>query len=258
MPIDLSNMNLEERAKYLQMKETYKERLKPWYKRWWGVIILIVISLILIFGTAAGLYIWNQIKVLKAEEAYNQELSGNKALQNAIYGPGTNYYLGTDNNVLTIVEFSDFACPFCAKAHSVIKKIEKRYPGQVKIIYRDLPIHDNSINLALAARCAGEQGYFWQMHDKLFENQDSLTVSGDELETIIYGLASTIGLDAVTYDQCYQNKKYLNNISIDYADAANLKLKGTPSWFINGKLLSGYLPDEDFLSLLDNYIYTIK
>lgn len=258
MPLDLGSMNLEERAKYLEMKELYKNRLRPWYKRWWGILIITVFGLILVISIAAGLYIYNQVQEINNTNAYNEKINADRSLQTAIYGTGTNYSMGPDNAKLIIVEFSDFACPYCEQAHTILKKIINRYPGQIKIIYRDMPLHENSVELAEGARCAGEQGKFWEMHDLLFANQSSLKGTGDELAQVIYGLVSTLGVDTAAFQNCYQNKKYLSNISNDFSDGNNLKLKGTPSWFLNSKLLSGYIPESDFFTLLDSYFTNIK
>ena len=257
MALDLGSMNLEERTKYLELKAQYGKKLSPWYKKWWGILILVILGLILILGTAAGLYIYNQVQEINSNNTYNQQVNSSQALQQAI-NPGTNYYLGTNNAVLTIVEFSDFACPYCEQAYPVLKKINARYPGKVKIVFRDLPLHENSVDLAMAARCAGEQGKFWEMHDQLFANQSSLKGTGDELKSVVYGLAGTLGLNAANFDSCYTNKKYLTNISKDFTDANTLKLKGTPSWFLNGKLISGYIPETEFLTLLDSYFASLK
>lgn len=258
MALDLGNMNLEERKKYLELKALYGQKIKPWYKRWWGIIIISLIGLIITLLTAAGFYIWNEVKRINQETNYNQDLNNEKALNLAIYGPGTNYFIGNDQAVLTIVEFSDFACPYCAASHGVIKKIVNQNPGKVKIIYRDLPLHENSINLALGARCAGEQGMFWEMHDQIFANQKNLTGTEEELKDLIYSLAGTLGLNAANFDNCYQSKKYLSNISNDFSDARLLNLKGTPSWFLNGKLLSGSIPESDFLNLVSNHLKNLQ
>ena len=258
MALDLGNMNLEERTKFLELKEQYKKQLLPWYKKWWGIMLLAILGIVLILSTAAGFYIWSQVQEINKTNTYNQQTSSDKALQLAIYGNGTNYVLGTENATLTIVEFSDFACPYCEKAYTVLRKIIGRYPGKVKIIFRDLPLHENSVDLAMAGRCAGEQGKFWEMHDQLFSNQNNLKSTGDELKTVIYSLAGTIGVNAASFDTCYTSKKYVSAISADFADADALKLRGTPSWFLNGKLISGYLPENDFLTLLDQYFTSLK
>jgi protein-disulfide isomerase len=257
MALDLGSMNLEERTKYLKLKAEYGKGASPWYKKWWGISIILIFGLFLILATAAGFYVWSQIQVYNSGASQTEQTNTTKAIEKTI-NPGTGYFLGTDNAILTIVEFSDFACPYCEQAYPIVKKIAARYPGQVKIIFRNLPLHENSVDLAMGAYCAGEQGKFWDMHDQLFANQSSLKVTGDSLKTVIYSLAGTIGLNAATFDNCYTNKKYLPNISADYADAETLKLKGTPSWFINNRLLSGYIPENDFLSLLDKYIASLK
>lgn len=258
MPLDLGNMNLEERAKYLALKVKYAKKLLPWYKKWWGIIILIILGLFIVLSTAAGIYIFEQIKTINQENSYSDQINSSQKLKQAIYGLGTNYFMGTEGAVVTIVEFSDFACPYCRQAHQVIKKIVDRYPGKVKIIYRDLPLHENSIDLSMAARCAGEQGFFWEMHDQLFANQDALSGTGEELKSVVYSLAGTLGLNAARFDNCYQAKKYLTNISADLADANTLKVKGTPTWFINERSLSGYIPDDNFLAILDAYFNSLK
>lgn len=257
MPLDLGSMNLEERKKYLELKAKYGKRLAPWYKKWWGILIIVIIGIVLTLGTAAGFYIFNQVKEYQAAGSNINQTAATQTVEKVI-NSGNNYFLGNDKAVLTIVEFSDFACPYCAKAHTILKKIINRYPGKVKIVYRDLPLHENSIELSMAARCAGEQGSFWEMHDQLYANQSSLTATGDDLKTVIYSLAGSLGLNAAAFDSCYQEKKYLSDIRTDYADANTLELKGTPSWFLNNKLISGYIPESDFLNLLDAYLASLK
>jgi protein-disulfide isomerase len=258
MPLDLGSMNLEERKRYLELREEYKDRLLPWYKKWWGIIILVIIGFILILSVIFSLYVYTEAKRIRAENAYNQKVEASANLKSAIYGSGTNYFLGLDKAPLVIVEFSDFACPYCAQAHTILNKIIKRYPGKIKIIYRDLPLHENSVELALGARCAGEQGKFWEMHDQLFANQSILTGTGDELKSVIYSLASNLSINKDNFDACYTSKKYLSNISADFTDGNALELKGTPSWFLNEKLLSGYLPEADYFKLLDTYFFSQK
>lgn len=258
MPLDLANMDLEERTKYLELKERYKQKLRPWYKKWWGILILSILALFLILGTVIGLYILNLSKQIKAENAYNQTVNVSATMKMAINGLGTNYFMGTENAPLTIIEFSDFACPYCQQAHKIIRDAVAKYPGKIKAVYRDMPLHDNSIDLALSARCAGEQGKFWEMHDLLFENQSSLTATGDALTPTLNSLVGTLGIDTDKYNTCYTSKKYLSDIGTDYGDGAALSLVGTPTWFLNEKRLSGYLPEEDFFKLIEGMLLTTK
>jgi protein-disulfide isomerase len=216
-------------------------------------LIITILGLIIVFGTMIGFYLYNEVKRINTEQLSTQQTSVDKNIAAAIAGPGTNYFLGPDKGAqVIIVEFADFACPFCEQSHTILRKIIARYPGKVKIIYRDMPLHENSVPLALGARCAGEQGKFWEMHDQLFANQKDLT-NVDTLDKTIYDLAGTLGINAATFDSCYQSKKYLANISVDAADSMTLQLKGTPSWFIDDKLLTGYIPEADYFDLLDNY-----
>jgi protein-disulfide isomerase len=270
MAKNLGNMSLEERAKYLTLKEKYKKKLTPWYKRWWGVFLIIILGFILIALVAAGFYISSLTsKILSGQEnelllnysesdflntVNPEEVDWNRIIN----GPGTNYSLGTDDAIITIVEFSDFACPYCAKAHKIAKKINARYPDKIKFIYRDLPLHENSIDLALAARCAGEQGEFWEMHDQIFANQSALPTDPLELKPLIYDLAGTLGINAALFDKCFSEKKYTSNIAVDLEDAITLKTEGTPTWFINGRVMTGYLEDNAFIAMIDNYLETLS
>ena len=256
MPLDLASMNLEERAKYLELKERYKKKLLPWYKKWWGVVILVIIALVLLLTTISGFYILDKVKEINTEKTSTQTVDMGEAAKLAIDGIGTNYSLGSKDAPLTIIEFSDFACPFCQKAHSILKDINKRYPTQVRIVFRDMPLHANSIELALAARCAGEQGKFWEMHDLLFENQTSLTATGPELTVVLDGLVSTLGIDQEVYTKCYSDKKYVSDIGTDFGDGTALQLVGTPTWFLNYKRISGYIPETDFLDIVEGLLIT--
>lgn len=254
MPMDLSDMNLEERTKYLELKEKYKKKLRPWYKKWWGILILSITALLIIVGTILGFYIYSKIPQIRAEKYYNQQLVVNEAMQLAISGVGTNYFLGTEGARITIIEFADFACPFSQKASKIIRETVTRYPGKVKAVYRDMPLFGHSIDLSLAARCAGEQGKFWEMHDLLFENQAELSAAGEGLSSMLSSLVGTLGINKETYDSCYSSKKYLSDIGTDFGDSAALQLPGTPIWFINGKRLSGYIPEEDFFKIIDSLL----
>jgi len=87
------------------------------------------------------------------------------------------YFLGTSTPRLTIVEFSDFACPYCRNSYTTVREIGFKYKNSVKIIFKDFPLHADSLDLAMAGRCAGEQGLFWPLHDKLFSLQGRFATS---------------------------------------------------------------------------------
>jgi len=139
---------------------------------------------------------------------------------------------GSTKAIMTIVEFADFNCSHCLSAYDDLKLFVDENENDVKLIYRYFPISDD-ISPELAATCANEQGKFWQMHDKLFENQRILS------ESVFMRFAKEIKLDIDKFETCYSSKKYESTI---YSDA-NLGLKagvnGTPTFFVNGYIFQG-------------------
>ncbi|MFH0874846.1 MAG: DsbA family protein [archaeon] len=157
---------------------------------------------------------------------------------------------GDKNAPVTIVEWSDFECPYCARFYQqTFGQIEKEYieTGKVKFIYRDFPLgfHVNAQKAAEAAECAGEQGKFWEMHDKLFEQG----VSGgiDSFKQF----AKDIGLDASKFNECIDSGKMASEIAKDTQDGQAAGITGTPGFVINGKLVVGAQPFENFKQIID-------
>ena len=139
---------------------------------------------------------------------------------------------GSRNAKLTLVEFSDYQCPFCGRYfHETLPQIEQDYvkTGRVRYVFRNFPleaIHKEAFKAAEAANCAGEQGRYWEMHDRLFANQQALAPA--ELP----GHASTLGLDAPRFQQCLDGAKYAAAIRQDMSEAQEAGVRGTPSFFI--------------------------
>ncbi len=158
--------------------------------------------------------------------------------------------LGKSNAPVTIVEFSDFECPFCGRHFSQTHPdIVKNYidTGKVKLVYRDFPLsfHPNAEKAAEAAECANEQGKFWEMHDKLFSNQQSLSVANYKQ------WAKDLKLDSAKFDSCLDSGKYASEIAKDEADGTKYGVSGTPSFFIDGQLLVGAQPYSAFQQAID-------
>ncbi len=146
---------------------------------------------------------------------------------------------GNADAQLTIIEFSDFQCPFCARFHEQsLSQIEENYvnTGKAKFVYRDFPlesIHPNAKSAALAAQCANEQGMFWDYHDKLFNGQSEWQSQGvDQLSTTFVDYATDLKLDSKQFESCYSTAKYAGEISKDSADAIQYGVTGTPTFFI--------------------------
>jgi len=140
---------------------------------------------------------------------------------------------------VTIIEFSDFQCPFCSRFfQQTLPLIEENYiaTGKVKLVYRDLPlasIHPNAIPSHIAAECADEQGKFWEYHDALFENQSQWNRLGsDELKNVFKQYADDLELDAASYDACLDSSDIVDEINEDLSDARTLGATGTPTFFI--------------------------
>jgi protein-disulfide isomerase len=151
---------------------------------------------------------------------------------------------------VTIIEFSDFQCPFCSRVVPTISQIEKDYGNDVEIAFRHnpLPFHNNAMPAALAAEAAREQGKFWEMHDKLFANQQKLDRPGLE------GFAQELGLNMAKFKESMDKEKGKDRIKRDMDDAVKFGARGTPNFFINGRNFRGAQPLEAFKSVIDEEI----
>src|SRR3569623_1028714 len=154
---------------------------------------------------------------------------------------------GDKDAPVTIVMWSDFQCPFCGRVEPTITKIMTDYKGKVRLAWHDLPLpfHLTALPAALAARAAGEQGKFWEMHDKLFANQTNL----DRPSLDKY--AQEIGLNMSKYKAAMDSDKFKKEITADSEAGAKIGARGTPAFFINGKFLSGAQPYEAFMAKID-------
>lgn len=156
-------------------------------------------------------------------------------------------FKGAADAKVTVVEFSEFQCPFCSRVGPTLQKIWEVYGDKVRIVFRDftLPMHARAIPAAEAANCANEQGKFWEFHDKLFANQQAL--SDDDFKKY----ATELGLDTDKFNTCYSTGKYRADVQKDAADGAKIGVTGTPAFFINGRFLSGAQPFEAFKAIID-------
>lgn len=149
---------------------------------------------------------------------------------------------------VTIVEFSDFQCPFCRRMREPIDALLEEYPGKVRLVYRHFPLssHDQAMPAAQASMCANEQGRFWPYHDLLFANQDAL--SDEKLRE----LAGQIGLDLAAFETCLASERYLALIEADLAAGRDAGVQGTPAYFVNGKPVFGAEPIDVFRRLIES------
>jgi protein-disulfide isomerase len=156
--------------------------------------------------------------------------------------------IGPENAPITIIEFSDYQCPYCQVWYQqVYQELLASYPDKIRFVYRDLPLpmHPEAIPAAEAAECAGEQGAYWKYHDALFSQQYGLN------RTAYEQYAVDLGLDTKAFATCIDSHKYKSEIQADASDAARVGISGTPSFVVNGRILVGALPIADFKAVID-------
>jgi len=162
-------------------------------------------------------------------------------------GLGNNPPKGNPKAPVTIVEFSDYQCPFCKKAEPTVQEVLKTYgPDKVRLVYRNfpLPFHNEARPAAEAAGCAGDQGKFWEYHEKLMAASD---LSAANLST----LATSVGVDKKKFDECVAQQKFKDAVEKDIEAGQQAGVNGTPAFFINGRMLDGAQPFEKFKEVID-------
>ena len=155
---------------------------------------------------------------------------------------------GASSAPVTIVEMSDFQCPFCARVQPTLAKVQQVYKDNVRIIWKHLPleaIHPNAVSAAVAAEAAKEQGKFWEYHDKLFSNQGKLSAEA------LRQYAVELGLDMAKFDADMADPATKKRITDDAAEVNALGVTGTPGFFINGRFLNGAQPFEAFATVIN-------
>ena len=164
----------------------------------------------------------------------------------------SNYFKGDKDAPVTLYEFSDYQCPFCAKFFSdTLPQIEENYitTGKVKLVYKDFPldnIHPEATPAALAARCAGDQGQFWEFHDKIFQNQQLLSSASYTT------WASELGLDLAEFSNCMSTRKHLSAVRKDLLEGQQAGVRGTPGFVLNGQVISGAQPFPVFQQAIES------
>ncbi|HEX3145486.1 MAG TPA: thioredoxin domain-containing protein [Pyrinomonadaceae bacterium] len=154
--------------------------------------------------------------------------------------------LGENDAPVTIIEFSDFQCPFCRQSQATIKKVLESYGRQVRLIFKNFPldIHPYAFSSAQAAVCAKEQGAFWKYHDALFTAND-LSDSG------LNKIAKALGLDSLKFDQCMTSEKSRQFVTEDITEGQRLGVNSTPTFIVNGSVIHGAVSFHDFSEVID-------
>jgi protein-disulfide isomerase len=149
---------------------------------------------------------------------------------------------------VTIIEFSDYHCPFCKRVEPTLKQLLEKYPGKVRLAYRDFPLdslHPQARKASEAARCAGDQKRYWEFHDALYAGDAN--ASAPTLRT----MAEQVGLDVAAFERCVVAGTHQEAVQKDVEEGRRAGVTGTPAFFVNGRFLSGAQPLEAFSALVD-------
>jgi protein-disulfide isomerase len=156
--------------------------------------------------------------------------------------------LGPDGAPVTIVQFVDYQCPYCHRAQSTIDQILSRYPGKVQLVHRDFPLegHPQAMPAARASRCAGEQGKFWDYHRSL------MSVKGPMDDADLKSRAAGLKLDPSAFSSCLASDRFDATIRAAFEEGMRAGVNSTPSYFVNGRMMTGALPFDDFREVVDS------
>jgi protein-disulfide isomerase len=190
--------------------------------------------------------------------AENIDVAGKTGLQ-----PGQQYEvavnetdaaLGSPDAPITIVEFSDFHCPYCGRfVKETLHPLLENYDGKVKLVFRNYPILGQASALgALAGVCAKDQGKFWEFHDLMFANQQDLT------RVAFLKYAEELSMDVETFTKCFDTQEHITEVQADFTYAQNLGITGTPAFFINGHFVSGAQPYSVFADMIDQQLGSLE
>jgi protein-disulfide isomerase len=202
--------------------------------------VQLFIPIAFILGLGCGYLIWGNVP--------SGSTAGGETIQRVNVSTDDDPAVGPPDAPITIIEFSDFQCPYCASWYTqVYEQLMAAYPNQIRFVYRDLPLpfHPEAVPAAEAANCAGEQGAYWQFHDALFGGLYSLERGGYE------EIATDLGLNKAAFIACLDDHRYQAEVQADYADATSAGLTGTPSFVINGRVLVGAQPLSAFKQIID-------
>lgn len=235
---------------------------------------LVIVLVVLFFGVGllTGYMVWGQ-PLAQSSQALEDALSRAEAAEAVLQQAGlgapqptrdpnapievvrypvdeaNNPSFGPADAPITIIEFSDYECPFCTRWHAEVwPKLQQTYGDKIRLVYRDFPlysIHPNAGAAAEAANCANEQGKFWEYHDLLFQASDGLGRQAYET------YASQVNLDVEGFKACLDEKRYAEEVTADFEFARQLGVQSTPTFFINGVALIGAQPFEVFQEVID-------
>jgi protein-disulfide isomerase len=158
--------------------------------------------------------------------------------------------IGPKDAPITIVEFTDFQCPYCKASEATVKQVQAKYGNKVRLVHMDFPLsfHAHAMDAANAARCANDQNKFWPYRDSVFANQGKLT------PTDLKAAAKTLGMNTTQFNECFDKGKHIEEIKKDQLAGEQVGVDGTPGFFIDGRPLVGAQPLDKFSEIIDDEI----
>jgi protein-disulfide isomerase len=224
------------------------------------IVLAVLIAALAIIGTVLGAtqYLSNELNIVKAQllevgsvpafDRPDAEAPAPRKIDMAKVLQDNDPVRGPKSAKVTIVEFSDYECPFCGRFYKdTLPDLIKEYGDDVKFIFKDfpLPFHNNAPKAHEAAHCAGEQGKYWDLHALMFDNQRQLGLEQ------LRGHAQKIKLDMAKFNTCLDSGRFTDKVKKDTATGRDVGVTGTPTFFINGQRLVGAQPLEAFRTLID-------
>ncbi len=224
----------------IRARKAFKPRFYTWGE-------LLALPIVFCLGLGLGWLIWGFNNTAPAAQKADQVVSGE--IRRFDVPTDGDPALGPENAPVTIIEFSDYQCPYCARWHSeVFARLMDTYKGKVRFVYRDFPlysIHPQAESAAEAANCAGEQNAYWEFHTALFSEKYNLGAESYRQ------YATDLGLDAAKLGQCLDEHRYQAEVKADFDAAVQLGVSSTPTFFINGRALIGAQGFEAFQQIID-------
>jgi len=203
------------------------------------IILIVVVIIILVLGVSFVLkYNKSPISQPQNSDNNNYQIKPVRPIDQA------DHYWGKLDAPVQLIIYSDFECPYCADFTKTIEQVKQQFSDQVLIAFRHYPltIHAEAVLAAEASECASEQGQFWQMYDQLFNNNKTGQLNKEQFKKD----AADLGLDQVKFNQCLESEKYKDKVLSQMIEGKNSGVTGTPTSFVNGQILVGAYPFEDF------------
>lgn len=213
----------------------------------WNYVFTAILGLSFLAGLSAGYLIWGRAFYSRGPTTALGQGAASQAITRLDVSPDDDPALGPPGAPVTMIEFSDFQCPYCTKFHrETFRPLMGAYPDSIRFVYRDYPVlGPESVEAAMAADCAGEQGTYWEFHDRLFSG-------GLELGRATYlRYAEELALDVASLADCLDSGRFRDEVLADARDAAALGVTGTPTFFINGIPLVGAQPLSSFVQVIE-------